>query len=708
MEPAGERSAGRAWTLAAYALVFVATLVVFAPTLSAGFVNWDDETGIARNHGFRGLGGEQLRWMFTTSTLGHFQPLSWLSLALDHALYGLSAGAEPPEAGRFHLTSVVLHALTAIAFLGLSALVLARVLPRAPARTRLAGATFAALLFALHPLRAESVAWLTERRDVLSGLLFVGAIALWWRSAERVPEAVPNLRRALGATAAAVLASVYALECVDLSTATLALERPSRLGLATLFLVSSAALASSIHARTTRAQVQFLLALVLALGSLLSKAWGIVLPAVLLVLDLWPLARHGAPGAGRARRVLALVAEKAPWFALSLVFARLAAWAQGSLPGTMVGLERHSILERLVQGLYGLAWYPLKTVWPAGLSPYVELPPELSLATPRFALAALAVVLAFALAFGLRRRMPALLAALVAFAVIVSPVLGVLQSGPQLVADRYSYLSGLPLALLAGGALVALAARAAPGRALALGVGGLWIGAVALLGASQVRVWRDSETLWRHALAVDPGSAFAATKLAQVELARADLAAEAGGREDAVRRGWTLLEEARREDDPVWLTTAAHAARLLAQTEPARRSFHLERSVRWAEAAVRLQGDAVHPEMRLNLATTLIEAGQPARAVAELEAFTRARPNETLGWINLGVALAASGRPQRAIEPLERGLALEPGYTKGWRFLARAREEAGDFAGALEAWRRVLEGWPRHAEARARVQALGG
>jgi hypothetical protein len=155
------------------------------------------------------------------------------------------------------------------------------------------------------------------------------------------------------------------------------------------------------------------------------------MPALLLVLDVWPLRRVRGPGA-----VWRLVAEKAPFVALTLVFARLATWAQAGAGEAMRALSDHGPGERLVQALYGLAWYPAKTVAPLDLAPIYALPPELSLADPRFALPALAVLAATALLVAMRRRWPGALAAWVAFAVIVSPVLGLAQSGPQLVADR--------------------------------------------------------------------------------------------------------------------------------------------------------------------------------------------------------------------------------------------------------------------------------
>src|SRR6266436_9776653 len=146
-------------------VVIALTLVAFLPVIGNGFIpNWDDRTNFLDNPHYRGLGWDQLRWMFTTFHAGHYIPLTWLSLGLDYRLWGLHPAG-------YHLTSLLLHTATALTFYFLALRLLQVALP--PAITPVAlrwGAALAALVFAVHPLRVESVAWATERRDVLSGL----------------------------------------------------------------------------------------------------------------------------------------------------------------------------------------------------------------------------------------------------------------------------------------------------------------------------------------------------------------------------------------------------------------------------------------------------------------------------------------------------------------------------------------------------------
>src|SRR5690348_8832218 len=151
------------------------TILAFLPVLHNGFVSWDDDRNFVENPHFRGLGFDQLRWMWTTFHMGHYVPLSWMTLGLDYELWGMNPTG-------YHLTSLLLHAANAVVVFAL----LRRLLTLANPDTDLASISFAAgigaLVFALHPLRVESVAWATERRDVLSGLFFFSSILEYVRS----------------------------------------------------------------------------------------------------------------------------------------------------------------------------------------------------------------------------------------------------------------------------------------------------------------------------------------------------------------------------------------------------------------------------------------------------------------------------------------------------------------------------------------------
>ena len=159
-------------------LIAFITFAAFLPALQNQFVSWDDDKNFLDNPHYRGLGWTQLGWMWTTH-MGHYIPLTWMTLGLDYLLWGMNPVG-------YHLTSLVLHAANAVVFFFVVHRILTLALP-SPAEREHAlavSAGFAALVFAIHPLRVESVAWVTERRDVLSGLFYLSAILLYLRACE--------------------------------------------------------------------------------------------------------------------------------------------------------------------------------------------------------------------------------------------------------------------------------------------------------------------------------------------------------------------------------------------------------------------------------------------------------------------------------------------------------------------------------------------
>jgi protein O-mannosyl-transferase len=150
-----------------FALVGLSTFAAYVPSLGNGFVDWDDNVNITANESYRGLGKDNLVWMFTSFRLGHYQPLAWVTLGLDYVVWGMRPFG-------YHLTSSILHALAAVLFAATAARIFA-VARKAAGTAPLEPAAVAfgaivALAWSLHPLRVEAVAWVTERREVLCGL----------------------------------------------------------------------------------------------------------------------------------------------------------------------------------------------------------------------------------------------------------------------------------------------------------------------------------------------------------------------------------------------------------------------------------------------------------------------------------------------------------------------------------------------------------
>ncbi len=659
--------------------VAVLSGAAFAPALSASFVSWDDGLTVTDNYAIRGLGSENLRWMWTTSSAGHYQPLSWMSLALDHARVGLSA-PDFPEARGFHATNLLLHAASAAALFGLALALLSRAcLPRASAPTRglAVAAALAALLHAVHPLRCESVCWVTERRDVLSAPFFLLALLAYLRSTPT--GAVRSLRPGWQAlcAASALAALGLAAACISLADPRrLSLRGPGAPGLAlalALLCVSLLAAARGVDAAGSRQRGAWLLAAHgLLLASLLAKAWGIVMPALLLLLDVWPLRRlpgsaSGEALPGRWRALAALCIEKLPSLVLAILFARLAHWAQTAQQGELDVLGLHTPGERLIQALYGLAFYPATTLLPTGLAPLYHVPDDVSLVEPRFLIGSVVTLAVCALAVALARRAPAVTAAWVAYALTVAPVLGVLQSGPQLVADRYAYLAGIPFALLAGSALHLACRRGPAWRAAG---GAIALAAVVALAAQswrQCAIWRDSEALWTHAYAHAPDSPLAALNLGLVRAARAQ------GEADPSRRS-ALRDEALR------LVREAAALR------PGSGLYAINEATVLADRAA----ERPEPQRSGDLA---LAAELAAQAIDRAEAQGLV---DAAGYFPHGRILAATGHGGEAAARFERALALRPEWPVPRLWLA---------ALLLDAAQREAEAAPAQATAHL-AQAL--
>jgi len=243
-------------------VVFLLTVVACLPALRNGFVNWDDDWNLLENLRYRGLGWAQLRWMFTDLSLGHYQPLSWATLGLDYLVWGMNPLG-------YHLTSLILHGANAALFYFIALRLLSAAFHKPVVSGEIsvrAAAAFAALFFALHPLRVEAVVWATERRGVLAGLFFLLSLLCYLRA----------------------------------------------------------------HGTSEGGQKRkWMVAAVVGYGlSLLSKASGIALPIVLLVLDVYPLGRLGGGLRGwlsAEKRQVWL--EKVPFALLGLAAAALALMA---------------------------------------------------------------------------------------------------------------------------------------------------------------------------------------------------------------------------------------------------------------------------------------------------------------------------------------------------------------------------------------------
>lgn len=439
------------------AAVAALTWACFSPAVWGGFLNWDDERMLVKNLMFRGFSLENVRWMFTTLHMGHYQPLAWLSFAADWAVWGMDARG-------FHLTNVLLHGVNAALVYWLAVWILERISAPAGDEVRLCvSAAVAALLFALHPLRVEPVAWVTERRELLS-VMFVLLTVLAFLRAESFPR--PSRQRRLG----------------------------------------------------------FLGAAGLHLGSLLCAPWGLVVPVALFLVSRLPGTVAPALRGGRrerrgaARNVTAhraSVVELAPFVALAIAAAPVAMAAAREVGATRP-LGQHTLVDRAWQSAWGLAFYLRKTLLPTDLAPLYLLENKVDWQSASYLAAGAAVIAFTGVLWVLRKRWPWGLFTWGAFVLLVLPALGFFQSGPQRAADRYTYLASIPFSLLCAAAVRALFRVASGRRVVLAAAGGGIVACLVLLAAGswrQIGYWRSSISLWEHAVRVEPANYVAQTNL---------------------------------------------------------------------------------------------------------------------------------------------------------------------------------------------------
>ena len=631
-------------------IVVVMTVAAFYPALQNKFVNWDDYKNIVENPHYRGLGWANIRWMFTSFHMGHYQPLTWVTLGMDYVLWGMNPFG-------YHLTSLILHAATAVAFFFLARELLSLATGSAEKPLAVwAGAAVSALVFALHPLRVESVAWATERRDVLSGLFYTLTI----------------------------LAYLYSWKSDKLRGG------------------------------------WYWVAWVLFLCAILSKSITVTLPAVLLLLDIYPLRRLGGRNGWWSETTRTVYWEKLPFALLSVVAAAVAFFPH-ALIDDMASLERLGVLERLTVSVYGLWFYFWKTVTPFKLSPLYELPSQAELWTLPFMLSYVVVILAIALALGLRRRLPGVGIAGLAYSATLLPVLGIFHNGPQIVADRYSYLACMGWAVLAGAGGQYFWQASVDGRIhKRTFLLGSWLAAALLFGLGlltwrQTQVWHDPERLWNYVLSTTGESLFARNNLGNA------LAVQ-GRFEEAIDQFQRALRIDPNDPDATYNLGNALAQQGNFEVAGKQLQHALEinpgnamaaydlgnvraRQGRFEEAIDQFQR-ALKIDPRLtrahyNVGSLLSQQGKLDEAITHFRQVMLLAPEDGRPPYHLGQIFSRQGKFDEAIRHYRLALRIDPSNLKARYYLAVALAEQGDFQGAGKEFQESLRVEPNLAEAHA-------
>ncbi len=626
-------------------LLAIITAIVYWPAIGFDYVNYDDPQFITTNpHVLGGLTWENVRWAFGTGLDGNWIPLTWLSYMLDVEWFG-------PTATGLHLINILLHAAnTVLVFL------LFRQLTGAhwPSAV-LAG------LFGLHPLHVESVAWVAERKDVLSTLFW--SLAIW----------------------------------------------------------SYARYAQKLAAGSPRWSNEYFPALIFFALGLMCKPMVVTLPFMLLLLDYWPL-RRIEPGEFFAHRatLTRLISEKIPFFTLAAIASALTLFVQLQVRA-VEPLAIRPLGERISNALVAYARYLGKTFWPVDLTnPY----PLIRHWPWGQVLAAGALVMGLSiLAMLTARKRPYGLVGWLWFLVTMIPVIGLVQVGAQSMADRYTYIPLLGVFWIVVWSATDLITRwRLPGRVVALAAS-LVLGACAARTHAQLDYWRDGESLFRHAIALTENNFIAFDGLGRALYNKGQLDEAVfyylKSLEIRPRYGDALTnlgDALVRLDADNTNTNNPHAQarRTGADYANAHNTLglglamngKLDEAIPHFRKALFYDPDDMNA--RSNLGHAMALQGRLDEAIGQCEQVLRRSPHSPQAHNILGLALLKQGRLDEAVAHLREALQYEPDFVEAHSHLGQALAALGQRDEAIAHFKEALRLAPNYRDAREQLNKLEG
>lgn len=546
-------------TALVYVILFAATFAAFWLVNQCGFVNIDDPVYVTENgHVQSGLTLQSVYWAFSTVSAGFWHPLTWLSLMLDHQLYGLNAGG-------YHLTNLILHIL--------STLLLFRLFHR------MTGAiwrsAFIAASFALHPLHVESVAWIAERKDVLGAFFWMLTLNFYVYYTER-----PAIRRYL--------------------------------------------------------PVLF----VFVLG-LMCKSMIVTLPIVLLLLDYWPLGRFQSSYRPSAPKVFGVIPlrqlyEKLPFFILSAVFSMMTLHAQ-------LSVKHIPLIFRIANAPVTFVTYLGKMFWPVDLAVFYPF----SYALPAWqVLGASVLILLISAAVVLTvKRCPYLFVGWFWYVTTILLVIGIIQIGEFSMADRYTYLPSIGIAVMLAWGLPALFENSSGvGSRIWFPAGTAALAVLAVLTWQQCGYWKDSVALFNHALRVTKDNDVAHNNLGKALI-------ESGRNEEAIDQYNKIIHMGRAS--AITYYNRANACYNLGRYESAVDDY---------KRAIRLNPRYV--EAYNNRGSVYFRMGQDGLAIEDYGQVVRLNADYAPAYYNRGNVFSKLGREELAVRDFDQAIRLKPDYSE--------------------------------------------
>jgi tetratricopeptide (TPR) repeat protein len=567
------------------ALLAILTLAAFWPVLQNGFVNYDDPEYVTENpHVQTGLTAANVRWALTSQHGGNWHPLTSLSHMLDVQLFGLKAGWH-------HAINLLFHTANAV----LLYLLLQRLTGR-PWRS-----AFVAALFAVHPLHVESVAWVAERKDVLSGFFGLLTLMAYAKYASGVEQSGK----------------------VKSENRTPKLETNSK-------------------GKVRKRVIFYALTLLFFALGLLSKPMLVTLPFVLLLLDYWPLGRIEWRGDGKNQGALwgKLLLEKIPFFVLSVGSSVMTLWAQKGT-GALSSLEALPLEFRISNALVSYLRYLTKAIWPTNLA--VFYPPPDAWPIGVVAGAALILITITGLALWFAKKFPELPVGWFWFLGTLVPVIGLVQVGRQAMADRYSYVPLIGIFVAVVWLVSDWAGRLAAPKKWMPGLAVAAVGICAALTWMQAAYWRDTKSLFEHAIAATGENAVAENNLGVFLLKANDLEKAEPHFEQAVRI---------KKNYPEALMNVGLCRE---------RSGLTNEAIGYYERAIQIQPSAL---AYYNLANMLSKQGELEKAQKNYRSALELKAEFPEALYNYGALLAREGRVDEAAKNYAEALKLRPDFVE--------------------------------------------
>jgi len=573
--------------LIAYLVLIVVTFAVFWQVNQYDFVKFDDNVYVTQNRHIQSvITLDGLRWAFSTRYTGLWNPLVWLSFMFDYQLFGLNAGG-------YHLTNLILHIMSTLLLFWLF--------------NRMTGAiwrsTFVAALFALHPLHVESVAWITERKDVLSAFFWMLTLSLYVYYTEK-----PVIKR-------------------------------------------------------------YLLVLFSFVCALMSKPIVVTLPVIMILLDYWPLGRFHSK---KVDWVLWQLKEKILFFILSAALVITTLYNPNTLDTSDTPyLKQFSLISRLANAPVAFVTYLEKTFWPHDLTVFYPFSNQLSFW--QILGATLLIIVISAIVIIMVKRLPYLLVGWLWYTITLLPVIGIIQisiTAPYAMADRYHYLPSIGLAIMLAWGIPSLIKSEQTRKKILFPAGIAFIIILSVLTWTQCGYWKNSITLFSHALQVTKDNYLAHNGLA---LALAE--------EGKINGAIYHLNKA-------IIILPSYADAYYNRGNDYFNMGQYQHAIEDYNEAIHLKSDFA--DAYYNRGKVYTNMGQYQRAIEDYNEAIHLKSDFAAAYSNSGAAYYILGQYQRAIEDYNEAIHLQPDFAAAYNNRGGAYAKLGQYQRAIEDYNEAI------------------